>query len=197
MNLLDRKLANLIAMAYVCFIWGLGTTLCLITPNFYQCVDSVQYSAVLKVYLCCRVLSTPGFWWGKLCSIPVIQSFAGLLKTKQRWDLPDLDPLWWLSANWYLLVAMVMAYVCLIRGLRHNFNIVSLITPNFRQYSAFFWLEVYLSCCAPSTPTVFDGIDCAQSIASSLKIVAQPFFFSPTSSKIVENMWLPCLKRRV
>ena len=99
------------------------------------------------------------------------------------------------SANWYLLFTMVIAYVCLIRGLRHNFNIVSLITPNFCQYSAFFWLEVYLNCCAPSTPTVFDGIDCAQSIASSLKIVAQPFF--PTSSKIVENMWLPCWKRRV
>ena len=114
---------------------------CLITPNFHQSVGSVQYSAVLKVYLCCHVLSTPGFWWGKLCSIPVIQSFAGLLKTKQRWDLPDLDPLWWLSANWYLLVAMVMAYVCLIRGLRHNFNIVSLITPNFRQYSAVFGLR--------------------------------------------------------
>ena len=41
------------------------------------------------------------------------------------------------SANWYLLFAMVMAYVCLIRGLRHNFKIVSLITPNFRQYSVF------------------------------------------------------------
>ena len=46
----------------------------------------------------------------------------------------------------------------------------------FSNYAKFppilssFWLEVYLSCCAPSTPTVFDGIDCAQSIASSLKI---------------------------
>ena len=49
-NLPDRKLANLIAMvmAYVCFIWGLGTTVCLITPNFHQSVGSVQCSAVFS-----------------------------------------------------------------------------------------------------------------------------------------------------
>ena len=81
-TLVDPKLVNPIAMvmAYVCLIWGLGTSVCLITPNFHQSVSTGDPR--ISWFTCSST------WLGSMSQIR--SSYGSVLSFSVSWEINSL-----------------------------------------------------------------------------------------------------------